>query len=196
MIHLYPGGTGARVEIQFCPPPTLSPEASLPPAAVSAATVTDGERDPATRLGTPSLAIDTGNGKSAESSPREETAEGANTATRNGRGGVEGGGVGGGASDGYPAVALYAGLVEEVGPEDDGLGLTAEGLEGQHGAWAGVRMEPWSRHGRWRVPCFFKQAGVATASDGHGENINELPPLALEVRENRTQVRWARVHIS
>lgn len=39
--------------------------------------------------------------------------------------------------------------------------------------------EPWSRHGRWRIPCFLKGGQSNGALMGGGE---VLPPLALEVR--------------
>lgn len=42
--------------------------------------------------------------------------------------------------------------------------------------------EPWSRHGRWRLPCFFKEVASMTTADAGGEGHEGLPPLALEVQ--------------
>ncbi|CAB1100550.1 unnamed protein product [Ectocarpus sp. CCAP 1310/34] len=70
-------------------------------------------------------------------------------------------------------VPPYAGAVDEGGSRND---------EGGHEG--GQEEEPWSRHGRWRVPCFLKRtrghsAGGATGDTGKAY----LPPLALEVKD-------------
>lgn len=187
MVHLNPGGTGARIEIQFCSPATPPPEASSLPAAAeeAAAAVKDEEHDSATRAGTSSLAEGAGDVNSAEKKPKEDAAGGANT-EHNGRGDVDGG-AGNDASGGGPVVPLYAGVVEEAGGEDGDLGVAAEDWEGQDGACGRVETKTWSRHGRWRVPCFLKPTGGGTANGARGGHNNELPPLALEVREIRTR---------
>ncbi|CBJ27963.1 conserved unknown protein [Ectocarpus siliculosus] len=68
-------------------------------------------------------------------------------------------------------VPLYAGAVDEGGStNDDG------GHEG------GDEEEPWSRHGRWRVPCFLKTTRGHSAGGSTGDTAEAcLPPLALEV---------------
>ncbi|CAM9999546.1 unnamed protein product, partial [Ectocarpus sp. 8 AP-2014] len=68
-------------------------------------------------------------------------------------------------------VPLYAGAVDEGGSTNDG-----GGHEG------GEEEEPWSRHGRWRVPCFLKRTRGHSAGGATGDTGDAcLPPLALEV---------------
>lgn len=83
---------------------------------------------------------------------------------------------------GLPLVPLYAGGLDEGGLMNCEEGDGGENEEG----WA---QEPWSRHGRWRVPCFLESAGAhsvdgAHVAGGEGKRGRDalLPPLALEVR--------------
>lgn len=82
--------------------------------------------------------------------------------------------------NGLPLVPVYAGDLDEGGEHGD----EDENEDGE-------TQEPWSRHGRWRLPCFLKSAGVdsvggngAQGSGGERGRGHEalLPPLALEVR--------------
>lgn len=69
-------------------------------------------------------------------------------------------------------VPLYAGAVDEGGNTND---------EGGHEG--GEEEEPWSRHGRWRVPCFLKRTRDHSAGGATGDTGEAcLPPLALEVK--------------
>ena len=86
--------------------------------------------------------------------------------------------------NGLPVVPLYAGALDE-----GGLGDCEEGGDAENEA--AEAQEPWSRHGRWRVPCFLKSAGAhRVGGDGTQTEGREggqgrqalLPPLALEVR--------------
>ncbi|CAM9380764.1 unnamed protein product, partial [Hapterophycus canaliculatus] len=79
-----------------------------------------------------------------------------------------------GDEDHLSPVPIYAGDVDESG----GVGGEEHGAEEEK---EGER-EPWSRHGRWRVPCFLKEPGMqSTLGRGKGGQGRPLPPLALEV---------------
>ncbi|CAM9752752.1 unnamed protein product [Sphacelaria rigidula] len=76
-------------------------------------------------------------------------------------------------------VPLFVGEVQESRAQDSNLGASAAGVAGvdtdmlgsRSGTCGGSDVEPWSRHGKWKVPCFVKPV----------EGRNQLPPLALEV---------------
>lgn len=88
--------------------------------------------------------------------------------------GGAGGGVDGAAGAGTdvdPAAAVVA-LVDDLS-EIDKLARNEE----EEGAPAGESAEPWSRHGRWRLPCFVRNEGTAD-----GEAGPPMTPMFAEVR--------------
>eukprot|EP00903_Cladosiphon_okamuranus_P020361 g18681.t1 len=116
----------------------------------------------------------------AQRQPSEDKGEGIAAAE------AEGGSRGEGqqSEDGLPLIPLYAGALDEGGLVD----CEKAGSGGDNEV--GEAEEPWSRHGRWRVPCFLKSAAahvlggnIAREPGGEGARGREavLPPLALEV---------------
>lgn len=110
----------------------------------------------------------------------------------------------GGGGGGYPLVVpIYAGALEEGGGRVPGGArfrppstTYLDGTEWERGDVGDIGEnegdETWSRHGRWRVPCFLK-------SEGH-KGSEALPPLALEVRRvssrDRAVVKYALLYSS
>lgn len=176
-------GRGARIEIQFCPPPVspssdvqllLQADRNLPEESDDAhgfthrtATAPDSNADCANPDEyAVSKAVE------SESQVREHNE------------------VRGPDARAFSDVPLHAGLVEEAGLVHASQALVTHGasvtadpganLGVDDGEWGRLEAEPWSRHGRWRVPCFLKHTKDTEAVFGGGED-SELPPLALAV---------------
>ncbi|CAN0209764.1 unnamed protein product, partial [Ectocarpus sp. 8 AP-2014] len=191
VIRLFPK-EGARIEVSFCPPRVLSYAETLGAAEEKEGTTNEekkqveeqqidagaqkkgpGGKDaktkgPNSKSPASQAATQKATGSSAPTANNDEELEHRLEGEDNANGAVAGVADVVNTAHGVP---LYAGAVDEGGSTND---------EGGHEG--GEQEEPWSRHGRWRVPCFLKRtrghsAGGATGDIGEAR----LPPLALEV---------------
>lgn len=213
-----PPRQGSRVEVSFCPPKALPGNTNLATDKLHDAT-DDGDQDkeggdtheaaaggaaaaPAGGLGGKDsskkgedktraaavVASSASNSKNATVPPsqaeagrqpredKEEAHDGTTIAAGDARGEGQD-------NNGLPLVPLYAGAMDEGGL------MNSREEEGENEAREA--QEAWSRHGRWRVPCFIKGAGGhrvgGNGPQGEGREGGRgrealLPPLALEVR--------------
>lgn len=210
VINLLPG-KGVRIEVSFCPPKALpeqglakihdtagedqenerreQAEAAAAAEAVAAAPVGEASSkdEKKKKKDKPKAAAAASAPKQPTSKIEEKTHEDEPCTTADGDDSGAPQEEGGNAGDCLPLVPLYAGVVDEGGvtKSEDWVEAEAEGAE--EAEEHGEEEEPWSRHGRWRVPCFLKGAtGVAVNSSGDGIGGRGggnmlLPPLALEV---------------
>lgn len=172
-------GTGLRIEVSFSPPPL----SGLGPGTIGAS------RDAAQEPGPDS------SGTEHAQLPAPGVAEGSPPSCRHESVRGIGPSQAGRRSDGE--VPMHMGVLEDAcaegrdaGPTDEGFQAsgTAERPRGMGARECGRAEEgenradqPWSRHGRWRVPCFLRPRRGEGAG-GRGEEGGELPPIALEVR--------------
>lgn len=223
-----PPRQGARIEVSFCPPKALPERGGPSRDALQDANddnnqeKQDGDAYEA-GAGAAAAAAPSGGpvGKGPSKKGEDKTKAGAAAAASNNKNAIvptpsEGeaaqdkeGGTAEAAADGgtqgegqdengLPVVPLYAGALDEGGLMDCEEGNDGEQEEEE-------TQEPWSRHGRWRVPCFLKSAGAhGVGGNGTQEAGREggqgrealLPPLALEVRLPSGRIcgkkRWRR----
>lgn len=211
VVHLRPR-EGARIEVSFCPPVSLPGNGSTAAAGFDGRETSEAENqekeaesDAAAVAGVAAVGGGIGGGKDTKKKGQDKTkattaapqkgnsaaattkspAEEQPEQRQEGGGGEEGNIVPTaadatrGGDDGHVSpVPRYAGDVDESG---DGVG-EEHGEEDEEDFEGG--QEPWSQHGRWRVPCFLKKPGMQSAlGRGKGGEGRPLPPLALEVSE-------------
>lgn len=170
VIHLSPAA-GARIEIQFSPPVSSSPETSSATGDLTAAATVNHDPDTAGGLGAPTSSDGAvvGNTNSTKNVQEDVAAAGERCIAKAAPG-----------SGTTLDVPLFVGEVQESRAQDSNVGGTAmvaaavdaDRPGGRSGMCEGGEVEPWGRHGRWRVPCFVKPV----------EGRDQLPPLALEVK--------------
>lgn len=214
VVHLQPG-EGARIEIQFSPPATTSASAMVHEEANKI----NGEesQDPNITTGVP-VAVATPSATTTpkkippadgpkdvaiiSSSDRMTTNEARNAVTPRQQSGSP--------CESSLRVPFHAGTLEEGGVSSidgegvrDGAGELVRVDDGQ-GGWrrglgdqflrscesGGGEREPWSRHGRWKVPCFLRRGERKGVVVGGSTMEKDLPPIALEVRKNETDRQW------
>lgn len=178
VVHLSPAA-GARIEVQFCPPGTRSPETSAVTGDLTAAATVNHDPDTAGGLGAPTSSDGAvvGNAKSTKSIQEDVVAAGERCIAK---AAPDSGLMLDGDEGSIVDVPLFVGEVQESRAQGSNLGASAAGVAGvdtdmpgsRSGMCGGSDVEPWSRHGKWKVPCFVKPV----------EGRNQLPPLALEVR--------------
>lgn len=189
VLHLLPR-EGARIEVSFCPPCVLPYSEALGAAEENEGTTNEEKKKIEEKQ------IDVGaekkgpGGKDAKTKGPDSKSPAAQATTQKAKGSspptatndeeleqkLEGEDN---ANEAVAEVAnvaheapLYAGAVDEGGNTNDDEGHEEEDEE------------PWSRHGRWRVPCFLKGTRAHSAGGATGETGEAcLPPLALEVRD-------------